>query len=99
MQTSGNIYTSIKDAVDDAPDGETLLFSNGVFEVNETIDVDKTLTFKATNSDMNSGLSERTVFKMHDINWLQPFGDKATIDGIVFEGMDKEKKPGTLGWM
>ena len=84
MQTSGNIYTSIKDAVDDAPDGETLLFSNGVFEVNEEIEVDKTLTIKATNSDMNSGLSERTVFKMHDINWLQPFGDKATIDGIVF---------------
>ena len=94
MQPSGNIYTSIKDAVDDAPDGETLLFSNGVFEVNETIDVDKTLTFKATNSDMNSGLSERTVFKMHDINWLQPSGDKATIDGIVFEGMDKEKSRG-----
>ncbi len=94
MQPSGNIYTSIKDAVDDAPDGETLLFSNGVFEVNETIEVDKTLTFKATNSDMNSGLSERTVFKMHDINWLQPSGDKATIDGIVFEGMDKEKSRG-----
>lgn len=95
MQTSGNIYTSIKDAVDDAPDGETLLFSNGVFEVNETIEVDKTLTFKATNSDMNSGLSERTVFKMHDINSLQPWEeDKATIDGIVFEGMDKEKSRG-----
>ncbi len=95
MQPSGNIYTSIKDAVDDAPDGETLLFSNGVFEVNETIEVDKTLTFKATNSDMNSGLSERTVFKMHDINSLQPWEeDKATIDGIVFEGMDKEKSRG-----
>ena len=93
MQTSGNIYTSIKDAVDDAPDGETLLFSNGVFEVNEEIEVDKTLTIKATNSDMNSGLSERTVFKL---NYNKPvyIFENTTIDGVVFEGKNNDESYG-----
>ncbi len=97
MQTSGNIYTSIKDAVDDAPDGETLLFSNGVFEVNEKIEVDKPLTFKASNTDMNSGLSERTVFKMNYSKQFNIF-ENTTIDGIVFEGKNNDDRDRVYFW-
>ena len=97
LQSKGNVYTSIQDAVDDAQEGDTLVFSNGVFEINEDYDIQKSLTFKASNNNMNSPLHERTVFKLYDKSF-SPIGDNTIIDGIVFEGKDKEKFVYVFSW-
>ena len=89
-QGTGNVYTSIEDAFEWSKSGDTLMFSKGVFEIPEFFDDKEGFNLKAENNDMNLPLSERTVFKLRR-DGLCLFGEGTSfIDGIVFEGLDKQ---------
>lgn len=93
-QGTGNVYTSMEDAFEWSKSGDTLMFSKGVFEI-----PDKNFTkfnLKAENNDMNLPLSERTVFKIRKYG-LDLDEGASFIDGIVFEGLDKQKS-GFRNW-
>lgn len=89
-QGTGNVYTSIEDAFEWSKSGDTLMFSKGVFEIPGFFDDKGGVNLKAENNDMNLPLSERTVFKLRK-GGLYLFGEGTSfIDGIVFEGLDKQ---------
>ncbi len=96
-QGTGNVYTSIKEAFEWSKDGDTLVFTKGVFEIPEFTDFNndhKGFNIKAENNDMNLPLSERTVFKITTTPF-ELFGENPiVIDGIVFDGINKEGKTG-----
>ena len=93
-QKTGNVFTSIKEAFEWSKNGDTLVFSKGVFEIPKDFNNDfnngfKGFNIKAENNDMNLPLSERTVFKIQKCGlWIRE--GTSFIDGIVFDGVDKK---------
>ncbi|WP_296328459.1 Hsp70 family protein [uncultured Treponema sp.] len=92
-QGTGNVYTSIKEAFEWSKDGDTLVFTKGVFEIPEFTDFNndhKGFNIKAENNDMNLPLSERTVFKIQRDGLYIYANSSLFIDGIVFDGVNKK---------
>ena len=86
-QGTGNIYTSFRDAFDYTKEGDTLVLTKGTFKLEDGYyTIDKPLTLKATNTNPDAPLSEKSVIQSEVPIAIELYDapQKVTVDGIAF---------------
>ncbi len=100
-----NLFTTLKDALEAAHDGDVIILDEGTYEdgkvtisVNSTkfagVEVTKSVTIKGPNAGINPVTEERTAEAIMNLS-LRISADNVTIDGVQFVG-DNVVAPGAV---
>lgn len=98
-QGTGNIYTSFPDAFDYTKEGDTLVLTKGTFKLEDGYyTIDKPLTLKATNTNPDAPLSEKSVIQSEAPIAIEVYDapQNVTVDGIAFCGSENSSSEGAI---